>query len=174
MEAGFVPYIPVAIYPFKPESSWRRWLFQEVHDSPIRGHRDVNRTLITLRRMAFWPSQARDAEFWCFSCETCNKIRGQPMPQLQCPGSEEGYKGSWLDIYVDFQGPFTESAEGYRYICTYTCKLLRVPLLVPCKTLLREEAMHDVGTALLRSLTIPSIICHDRGQEFGSAVLEEV
>ena len=34
--------------------------------------------------------------------------------------------------------------------------------------------MQAVGTAMLRSLTIPLLIRHDRGQEFGSAVLEEV
>jgi len=96
------------------------------------------------------------------------------MPQPQGIAPEDSYKGSWLDIYVDFQGPFTESEEGYRYICTYTCRLLRVPVMVPCKTLQRDEAMHAVGTAMLRTLTVPIIIRHDRGQEFGSAVLEEV
>ena len=33
-------------------------------------------------------------------------------------------------------GPYTES-EGYRYVCTCTCKLLRVPLLdvlEPCRS----------------------------------------
>ena len=96
------------------------------------------------------------------------------MPQFQGTATEDSYKGSWLDIYVDFQGPFTESEEGYRYICTYTCRLLRVPMLVPCKTLQEEEAMQAVGTAMLRTLTVPMIIRHDRGPEFGSAVLEEV
>ena len=96
------------------------------------------------------------------------------MPQFQGTATEDSYKGSWLDIYVDLQGPFTESEEGYRYICTYTCRLLRVPMLVPRKTLQKEEAMQAVGTAMLRTLTVPMIIRHDRGPEFGSAVLEEV
>ena len=34
--------------------------------------------------------------------------------------------------------------------------------------------MQAVGTALLRTLTIPYLIRHDRGPEFGSAVMEEV
>ena len=96
------------------------------------------------------------------------------MPQLQGVADEESYRGAWLDIYVDFQGPFPESVEGLRYLCTYTCRLLRVPMLVPCATLQKEDAMQAVGTAMLRTLTIPEVIRHDRGQEFGSAVLEEV
>ena len=96
------------------------------------------------------------------------------MPQLLGTAPEDSFLGSWLDIFVDFQGPFPESEEGYRYILTYTCKLLRVPILVACRTLKRDEAMQAIGTALLRSLTIPYIIRHDRGQEFGSAVVEEV
>ena len=54
------------------------------------------------------------------------------MLQLMGIADEESYKGAWLDIYVDFQGPFPESVEGLRYFCTYTCRLLRVPMLVPC------------------------------------------
>jgi hypothetical protein len=174
VDAGFDPYIPKGPCPFKEDTTWRRWLFEEVHDSPIRGHRDAGRTQATLRRMAYWPALSKDAELWCSTCEKCGKVRGQPMPQFQGTAAEDSYKGSWLDIYVDFQGPFTESEEGYRYICTYTCRLLRVPMLVPCKTLQKEEAMQAVGTAMLRTLTVPMIIRHDRGPEFGSAVLEEV
>ena len=75
---------------------------------------------------------------------------------------------------MDFQGPFTQSVDGYRYILTYTCKLLRTPVLVPCKTLQKDDAMQAVSTAMLRTLTPPVYIRHDRGQEFGSAVLEEL
>ncbi len=34
--------------------------------------------------------------------------------------------------------------------------------------------MQAVSTAMLRTLTIPIYVRHDRGQEFGSAVLEEL
>ena len=121
---GFVPYFPGGLFPFKPGVTWRRWLFEQVHDSPLRGHRDAARTVAILRKMAFWPGLSKDADYWCSTCITCAKVRGQPMPQLQGTSPEESYKGSWLDVYVAFQGPFPESVDGFRYLCTYTCSLL--------------------------------------------------
>jgi hypothetical protein len=173
-ENGYVPYIPAGLFPFKSGVTWRRWLFEQVHDSPIRGHRDAARTVAILRKMAYWPGMSKDADHWCSTCSACAKVRGQPMPQLQGTSPEETYKGSWLDIYVDFQGPFPESYDGFRYLCTYTCSLLRVPMLVPCATLAKDDALHAVVTALLRSLTIPEVIRHDRGPEFANALMEEI
>ncbi|NDD62505.1 MAG: hypothetical protein EBZ36_00750, partial [Acidobacteria bacterium] len=173
-ENGYVPYIPAGLFPFKSGVTWRRWLFEQVHDSPIRGHRDAARTVAILRKMAYWPGMSKDADHWCSTCSACAKVRGQPMPQLQGTSPEETYKGSWLDIYVDFQGPFPESYDGFRYLCTYTCSLLRVPMLVPCATLTKDDALHAVVTALLRSLTIPEVIRHDRGPEFANALMEEI
>ena len=49
---------------------------------------------------------------------------------------------------------------------TYTCKLLRVPLLEPCKSLKRGDAMQAVMTYMLRSLTITAVWRPDLGPEF--------
>ena len=174
LDSGIVPYIPAGLYPYKEGVTWRLWLFQQVHDSPIRGHKDAARTAAILAKMAYWPGLRGDADYWCSTCIHCAKVRGQPMPQLMGVADEDSYKGAWLDIYVDFQGPFPESTEGLRYLCTYTCRLLRVPMLVPCATLQKEDAMQAVGTAMLRTLAIPIVIRHDRGKEFGSAVMEEI
>ena len=61
------------------------------------------------------------------------------------PKLEQHTLGPWMDVYVDFTGPYTES-DGYRYVCTYTCKLLRVPILEPCRSLKRGDAMQAVMT----------------------------
>ncbi len=126
-----------------------------------------------LKRIAWWPGLGRDSDWWSSTCVACARIRAQPQLQIQGGGLEEKMLGSWLDIYMDFQGPFTPSVDGSRYILTYTCRLLRVPLLVACPSLQKDDAMQAVCTAFLRSLTVPFVIRHDRGQEFGSAVLQE-
>ncbi len=82
--------------------------------------------------------------------------------------------GAWLDIYCDFQGPFPESNEGFRYICTWTCRLLRVAILVPSRTLQKEDSLQAISTALLRSMAVPYVIRHDRGSEVGNVLMEEV
>ena len=165
--SGWIPYIPGGVFPLQPDCTWRRWLYGEVHDPPTRGHRDAARTIAILKRMCFWPSMVKDGDWWSATCEKRAKIRGQPQLVPQIPVLEEQYMGAWLDIYVDFQGPFPESVDGHRYICSYTCRLLRVPLLTPAKNVYKEEAS-------LRSLTVPVLLRHDRGPEFGNCLLEEV
>ncbi|CAE7414821.1 pol, partial [Symbiodinium microadriaticum] len=58
--------------------------------------------------------------------------RGMPLPMD--PKLEQHTLGPWMDVYVDFTGPYTES-DGHRY----ACKLLRVPILEPCRSLKRGE-----------------------------------
>ena len=69
--------------------------------------------------------------------------------------------------------PYAES-DGYRYVCTDTCKLLRVPILEPCRSLKRGDAMQVVMTCMLRSLTVPAMWRHDLGPEFTNSLFEEV
>ena len=45
------------------------------------------------------------------------------MPQLMGVAGEETYKGAWLDIYVDFQGPFPESVDGLRLVHHKTLRI---------------------------------------------------
>eukprot|EP00439_Symbiodinium_sp_Y106_P082945 s392_g22.t1 len=80
-----------------------------------------------------------------------------------------------MDVYVDFCGPYTES-EGYRCVCTCTCKLLRVPILEMCRSLnlTRGDAMQAVLSCMLKALAIPAIWRHDLGPEFTNALFEEV
>ena len=56
-----------------------------------------------------------------------------------------------MDVYVDFVGPYVESVDGYKYACTYTCKLLRVAIIEPARSLKRGDATQGVLTCMLRS-----------------------
>ena len=51
-DSGAVPYIPAGLFPFKEGVTWRLWLFQQVHDSPVRGHKDAARTAAILSKMS--------------------------------------------------------------------------------------------------------------------------
>ena len=78
-----------------------------------------------------------------------------------------------MDVYVDFAGPFVESADGCKYACTYTCKLLRVPIIEPVrslKRLKRGDATQGVLTCMQRSLTVPAMW----RPEFSNALFEEM
>ena len=75
-----------------------------------------------------------------------------------------------MDVYMDFVGPYVESVDGYKYACAYTCKLLRVPIIEPVRSLKRGDAMQGVLTCARRSLTVPAMWRHDLGPEFSNAL----
>ena len=152
---------------------WRQWAFEWAHDSPLAGHLNASKTFDKLRRCVVWDRMLPDCEFWVESCSRCAQHRRAGVPQRMDPKLEQHTLGPWMDVYVDFTGPYTES-DGYRYVCTYTCKLLRVPILEPCRSLNRGDAMQAVMTCMLRSLTIPAVWRHDLGPEFTNALFEEM
>ena len=61
--ASWVPIIPArpCIYSEKA-LSWRRWLFDQCHTGLLNAHRPRDQTFHMLRRLAYWPSLARDTE----------------------------------------------------------------------------------------------------------------
>ena len=114
-------------------------------------------------------------EQWSMQCEICASHRARPTAlPVGILDAEERSRPPWTDIYVDFQGPFPETVRGQKYICTYTCGLLRVPLMVSLPSLEKEEAMQAVSTCMLRSLTLPEKLRHDRGPEMTNAPWQEV
>ncbi|CAE7633092.1 pol [Symbiodinium sp. CCMP2456] len=123
-----------------------------------------------LRQGDSWDGMQPDCEFWVESCDRCAQLRRTGIPLPTDPKLEQHALGPWMDVHVDFTGPDVES-DGYRYVCTYTCKLLRVPILEPCRSLKRGDA---VMTCMLRSFTIPAVWRHDLGPEFTNTRFEEM
>jgi hypothetical protein len=73
---AYVPVIPTAQCPYaEPGTTWRRWFFLYIHDSPMSGHMDQRRTEASLKRMCWWPRMGSDTEWWFATCESCGRTR---------------------------------------------------------------------------------------------------
>ena len=159
--------LSVAEVPVLPSvGGWRQWAFSRFHDSPLSGHLNAAKTFDKLRRRFVWDRMLPDCEYWTQSCPRCASHRRSGMPLPADPKLEQHTLGPWMDVYVDFVGPYVESVDGYKYACTYTCKLLRVPIIEPVRSLKHGDAMQGVLTCTLRSLTVPAMWRHDLGPEF--------
>merc|ERR1711951_93455 len=154
---------------------WRKKAFDVAHQSPVSGHLSCDKTCNRLKRQFWWPKMWEDVEAFSKLCESCMATRARPQQlPVGVVAPTESVAPPWCDVYIDFQGPFPETVRGHKYICTYVCKLLRAPMLVPCQSLEKEEAMQAVVTAFLRTLTLPWICRHDRGPEFTNALHQEM
>ena len=161
-----LPLGPVEVPVLPPSGGWRQWAFQRFHDAPMAGHLSASKTVDKLRRVCFWERMVQDAEYWVSTCEVCARHRRTGMPLPSDVKLPEHTLGPWMDVYIDFVGPYPESVDGYKYACTYTCKFLRVPIIQPARSLTRGDAMQAVMACMLQSLTIPATWRHDLGRSF--------
>ena len=57
------------------------------------------------------------------------------MPLPSDPKLDQYTLGPWMNVYVDFVGPYPESVDGYRYMPVLNvCKLLRTLLIEPVRS----------------------------------------
>ena len=167
--ASWVPVVPSG--QATPLLSWRRWVWQAHHSSPLGAHRSADATTALLRRIVWWPHLARDVQSWHDHCVTCAKLRREPRKarQTAVPGS---VYDPWQEVVVDMEGPLTPpSIEGHRYIMTYMCNFCGGILLEPVRTLQAAEVRAAFSRCLFRSGTLPVLLRTDRGPEFTNALL---
>ena len=168
---SWVPVVPSG--QATPLLSWRRWVWQAHHSSPLGAHRSADATIALLRRIVWWPHLARDVQGWHEHCVTCSKLRREPRkaPQTAVPGS---VYDPWQEIVVDMEGPLTPpSVEGHRYIMTYMCNFCGGILLEHVRTLQAAEVRAAFSRCLFRSGTLPVLLRTDRGPEFTNALFSE-
>ena len=133
MPEGLTPFVG----PGGGRMTWKKWIFWECHVRPTYSHRSVAKTVAVMKRTAWWPGIGTDATTWALKC-SCAPLRARPLPPvLRSLELDEASRDicPWEDCYIDVSGPFTESVDGYRYILTYFCRLLRVPKLGLLKNL---------------------------------------
>ena len=174
----WVPYVPSAKCIFAPEDvSWRKWLFNYCHEGLLNAHRPQAQTYHLLKRMSYWPSQARDVDRWCASCMTCMKFRSTRLstgPLKSMIGDESNVgKLPWQDVIIDCMGPFTRAEGGEQYILSYTCTQLKVSKLESMKSLQAGYFSRALVRVPLRTGIMPDIVRSDRGPEMTSKINEE-
>jgi len=102
-----------------PDKSKRRAILQEFHDSPVGGHRGMNKTYHAIRAHYTWPNMRREIEEYIEQCKSCqvNKIL---TPRHKAPvevttTAERPFEKCYLDV----EGPLPVTQEGNKYILTF-------------------------------------------------------
>ena len=157
--------------------TWKEWMFQMAHGTEVMSnHRTANETAQILKRMTFWEGMGPDCDKYYRSCQVCLKYRSHavqgPYRSILADPSNL-HVLPWQDVIIDIQGPFTKAGGGEQYVLAYHCTKLKVPILVPLKTLTTANFSQALATALFRSRTVPDIIRTDRGPEMMNKVNTE-
>ena len=158
---------------YVPEKD-RDKIFQELHCSPIGGHKGVNKTFNRIKRHYYWENLKDDIQKRIQQCLDCQlgkltrvKTR-QPLVITDTPGIA-------LDkIAMDIVGPLPKTKAQNEYILTMQDQLSKLCVAVPFK----DATASSIADAFIKRWICvygsPRIILTDQGQNFLSTLLKRI
>jgi hypothetical protein len=149
-----------------PDDKRKREILYEFHDSPVGGHRRMNKTYRAIRSQYTWPRMRRDVEDYVKQCRSCqiNKIL---TPKHKAPmeiktTAEKPFEKCFLDV----MGPLPVTLKGNKYILAFQDDLSKYVIAVPIEKQVAETvARVFVENVVLRYGT-PQILQTDQGANF--------
>ena len=152
----------------------RDGIFQELHTSPIGGHRGVSKTYHRIRHYYYWENLKDDIQRRVQQCLPCQlkklvrlKVR-QPMVITDTPGIP------FHKIAMDIVGPVPKTKNGNEYMLTMQCSFSKFAMAVP----LSNTSATTIADAFIKRFICyfgsPRVVLTDQGQNFLSNLMERV
>ena len=144
-----------------------------LHDQPLAGHRDFERTYDAIKSRYFWLSMHKDVKAYCLSCHLCQTKKYLSKPNV-APLKPIIVNTVWSLIGLDIAGPLKVTAHGNKYIVlaidyfTKFCVAKAIPDFTALSTakFVFEEVICKLG--------MPRAIISDKGVNFQSKLFEEL
>ena len=156
--------VPVALVPT---------ILNLLHDGPLAGHRDFEKTLEMLRRRYFWLRLRLDVLEYCESCHLCQtkkhlgKLPKAPLKQIKVDTP-------WSVLGLDVAGPLKRTANGNLYmivVVDYFTKFC-VAKAVPDNT--AKTAAKFLFDEVVCKFGLPKTIISDNGVNFKADLFKRV
>jgi len=147
------------------EETWATILY-EYHDSPMGGHRGMNKTFREIKKRYEWPNMKRDIENYVKKCKSCqiNKSLG---PRHRAPMEiTTTAKKPFEKCAMDIVGPTTVTNKGNRYILTFQDDLTKFVVTEPIPTQDAETVARKFVRNIVLKFGIPEIVLTDQGSNF--------
>ena len=144
-----------------------------LHDSPLAGHRDFERTYDSIRSKFFWLKMFSDVKNYCATCHLCQTKKYLSKPST-APLKPIIVNTVWSLIGLDIAGPLKVTPSGNKYIViavdyfTKFCIAKAIPDFTALTTakLVFEEIFCKMGT--------PKSIVSDKGVNFQSNLFQQL
>ena len=149
-------------------------ILYEYHDSPVGGHRGMNKTFREIRKLYEWPNMKRDIERYVKRCKSCqlnkslNHRRRAPMEITTT--ARQPFERCALDIV----GPTDVTNKGNRYILTFQDDLTKFMAAIPIPTQDAETVAREFVQNIVLKYGIPEVILTDQGANFLSELFANV
>ena len=148
----------------------KKQILYEFHDSPLGGHRGMNKTYHAFRSRYTWPKMRREIEEYIRQCKSCqtNKILTlrNKVPMQVTTTAERPFEKCYMDVV----GPLPVTTQGHKYILTFQDDLSKYVVAVPIE---RQDA-DTVARAFVERIVLlygtPQEVQTDQGSNFTSEV----
>jgi hypothetical protein len=147
-------------------------ILQEAHDSPLGGHRGMNKTWEAIKEHYQWPNMKQKVEEYVRKCEKCqlNKIL---RPKVKAPMEiTSTAKHPFEKCALDIVGPMTETESGNKYILTFQDDLRKFLVAIPIPQQDAETVAKEFVLEIVLKFGAPAQILTDRGANFLSELFK--
>ena len=97
----------------------KKQVLYEFHDSPLGGHKGMNKTYRAISSRYTWPKMRREIEEYVKQCKSCqtNKILTprNKVPMQATTTAEHTFEKCYMDVV----GPLPVTTRGHKYILTF-------------------------------------------------------
>ncbi|PHJ23283.1 retrotransposon ty3-gypsy subclass [Cystoisospora suis] len=127
-----------------PTREIRREVLQGFHDDALAGHPGIEKTILDIERIFWWPALKTDVEGYVRSCPACalakasfSKYGGllHPLPTPKYP---------WEVINTDLIMGLPKGKDGFDAIVTFVCQLTKMAHLVPEQQSINASELGEV------------------------------
>jgi hypothetical protein len=147
-------------------------ILNKYHDSPVGGHRGMNKICREIGEKYEWLNIQRDKESYLNKCQSCqvNKTSGSRprVPMEITTTARNPFKRCALDIV----GPTTVTNKGNRYILTLQDDLTKFVVAEPIPTqdakIIAREFVHNIAL----KFGIPEVVLTDHGSNILSELFQ--
>ena len=149
-----------------PEESKMRPILHEFNDSPVGGHRGMNKTYRAIRSHHTWHSMRCEFEEYLKQCKSCqvNKTltprHNEPMEVTTT--AEQPFEKCYLDVV----GPLPVTQEGNKYILTFQDDLSKYVIAMTITQQDAETVARSFVERVMLTYGTPRILQTDQGDNF--------
>lgn len=158
---------------FCAPAKYRKQIFDAYHDPHHPGYK---RTAALIASRFYWPSLVEQTKYMtkcCLKCQMNKFSRQQSLPLKSIPTENEKF----ARLYIDSVGPIPDeltAKHGFRFILTIRDMATRYLVLIPLKTLEKEETYHAFVRRWIGQFGLPKAITTDNHGQFCNHLLDNL
>jgi hypothetical protein len=146
--------------PWVPEDERKTYL-KAVHDSLLGGgHPGIGRTMVKLRRIAWWPSMSKAVKEWVKKCEACNKSKEGYHEKVA--HKKLGYRAPEYTVPIDYYTDLPLTERGYKHLLVMVDKGTGVIAAFLSKTRDIKEAVLALTTGWIAIYGAMRVLASDK------------